>query len=237
MRHIYMIGDSTMQYNDITTYPQTGWGQVLHLFAKKDVLIFDHAKNGRSTKSFIDEGLFDKVYNSLNEGDYVICQFGHNDEKDDPLRHTDKESSYLENLKFFASKVEEKKANIVFATSISRRKFVDGECVDTHLGYPQAMLEWCNKNGYVCIDLNNITLGLYNILGEEKTKAFHMIFNEGEYVNYPLGKEDNSHLRYEGAVMVAQSFVVALAQTNSSLNSFFIDLKKNYEVDEAMLKD
>lgn len=237
MRNIYMIGDSTMQYNNIFTYPQTGWGQVLHLFAKEDVRIYDHAKNGRSSKSFIDEGLFDNVYNKLQEGDYVICQFGHNDEKDDPLRHTDKESSYLKNLEYFRTKCLEKGANIVFATSITRRKFVDGVCVDTHLGYPQSMKKYCLEKGYECIDLNEITLGLYNILGEEETKKFHMIFPKDKYSNYPMGKEDNSHLSYEGAIMVAQSFVVALSQTKSPLNSFFHNLKMDFKVDENMLKD
>ena len=237
MRNIYMIGDSTMQYNDIFTYPQTGWGQVLHLFAKKDVKIYDHAKNGRSSKSFIEEGLFDIVLNNLQKGDYVICQFGHNDEKNDEARHTDKDSTYLENLEYIRRKCIEKQAQIVFATSISRRKFIDGECIDTHLGYPQAMKEFCDKKGYECIDLNKITLEMYNILGEEKTKKFHMIFPKDTFVNYPLGKEDNSHLSYEGAIMVAQSFVVALYETNSSMQDLFLDLKTNYKVDEDMLKD
>lgn len=237
MRNIYMIGDSTMQYNNIFTYPQTGWGQVLHLFAKEDVRIYVHAKNGRSSKSFIDEGLFANVYEKLQPGDYVICQFGHNDEKDDILRHTDKDTTYLENLEFYRQRCLEKGAHIVFATSISRRKFVNGECVDSHLGYPQAMKNYCNEKGYECIDLNQITLGIYNTLGEEETKKFHMIFPKDTHTNYPLGKEDNSHLTYEGAIMVAQSFVVALAQTSSSLNELFYDLKAKFEIDEKMLKD
>lgn len=237
MRNIYMIGDSTMQYNNIFTYPQTGWGQVLHLFAKEDVRIYDYAKNGRSSKSFIDEGLFDKVLDQLKKDDYVICQFGHNDEKEDKLRHTDKNTTYLENLEYIKQKCHKKGANVIFATSISRRKFVDGICIDTHLGYPQAMKEFCDKKGYECIDLNKITLELYNALGEEETKKFHMIFAKDTYSNYPLGKEDNSHLSYDGAIMVAQSFVVALSQTNSSLKDYFYDLKMNYEVDEKMLKD
>ena len=90
MNKIYMMGDSTMQYNNYNSYPQTGWGQVLHLFAHEDVRIIDCAKNGRSTKSFIDEGRFQAILDKLEEGDFVICQFGHNDEKyDDATRFTD----------------------------------------------------------------------------------------------------------------------------------------------------
>ena len=86
---IYMMGDSTMKYNNIFQYPQVGWGQVLHLFAKNECLIEDHAENGRSTKSFIAEGRFDVILSRLTKDDYVIVEFGHNDEKkQDPARYT-----------------------------------------------------------------------------------------------------------------------------------------------------
>lgn len=237
MRKIFMIGDSTMQYNNIFSYPQTGWGQVLHLFAKEDVIIEVHAKNGRSTKSFIEEGRFEEVLKRLNQGDYVICQFGHNDEKEDALRHTDKDTTYIENLKFFVDQTRLKKADIVFATSITRRNFVNGVCIDSHKGYPQAMLKFAKEYQVECIDLNAMTLKLYNELKEEETKKFHMIFKPEVYANYKEGKEDNSHLVYEGAIMVCELFVNALQKTNSSLNEFFLDLNHKEEIDFKMLID
>lgn len=237
MKKIFMIGDSTMQYNSYFTYPQTGWGQGLSLFIKEGYSIENHGKNGRSTKSFIDEGRFDVVLQRLQPGDYVICQFGHNDEKDDPLRGTQKDTAYLENLKYFASKVNEKQATIVFATSISRLKFENGLCVDTHKGYPQAMLEFAKKNNYVCIDLNTLTLDLYNKLGEEKAKNNYMIFPANTYENFIEGKNDTSHLRYEGAVAVAKLFVNGILKTNSPIKECFIDLEVKEEIDYKMLID
>lgn len=238
MNKIYMIGDSTMQYNNIFSYPQTGWGQVLHLFAKNNWLIDDYAKNGRSTKSFIDEGRFDVVLNRLQKGDYVICQFGHNDEKEnDPSRYTTKDGSYLDNLEYFHQEVTKKGAHIVYATSISRRKFQDGKCIDTHKGYPQSMKAWCKKNHYTCVDLNELTLALYNELGEEKTKEFHMIFGPNQYENYMEGKEDNSHLVHKGAVMVAKLFVEDILKGNDPIKECFLDLNQKEEIDERMLKD
>lgn len=238
MSKIYMIGDSTMQYNNIFAYPQTGWGQVLHLFCKNDCLVEVHAKNGRSTKSFIDEGRFDVLLSKLNKGDFVICQFGHNDEKEeDVTRYTQKDTSYIDNLKFFKEKVEQKGAHIVYATSISRRKFVDEICQDTHKGYPQAMLNYCLNNNLTCIDLNKATLDLYNKLGEEETKKFHMIFDKDKYINYPDGKSDNSHLVYEGAIMVARLFVSEILKTKDPIKECFLDLNKKEEIDERMLKD
>ncbi len=238
MKNIYMIGDSTMQYNNFQTYPQVGWGQVLHLFAHEDVTIHDYAKNGRSTKSFIDEGRFDKVLSHLTEGDFVICQFGHNDEKiEDKTRGTYPDTTYIENLKFFYEKVVEKKATFILATSISRRKFIDGVCQDTHKGYPQAMLKFAKEYNILCIDLNQMTLDLYNELGEEETKKFHMIFPAGMYYTYPEGKEDGSHLRFDGAFMVAKLFVEGLFKTNSAMKDLFYAPDSKADIDWAMLID
>lgn len=238
MKHIYMIGDSTMQYNNFQTYPQTGWGQVLGLFAHEDVIIGDYGKNGRSTKSFIDEGRFDVVLKKLEKGDFVICQFGHNDEKsNDPNRYTTPDGTYLENLKYFYDKVTEKGCGFVLATSISRRKFENGVCQDTHKGYPQAMKMFAEKNNIVCIDLNQMTLDLYNKLGEEETKKFHMIFPAGMYANYPEGKDDSSHLRYDGAYAISKLFVEGLFKTDSPLKALFYAPDEKADIDWAMLVD
>lgn len=232
-----MIGDSTMQFNNIFSYPQTGWGQVMPLFTKPGYEIVDLAKNGRSTKSFIDQGRFDEVLKHIKPGDYLICQFGHNDEKDDPARYTDPNSSYIENLKYFATSVIAKGAHPVFATSISRRSFVNGVCEDTHKGYPQAMFKMCKEEGYTCIDLNGLTLDLYNTLGEEETKKFHMIIPKGVYKTYPDGKTDNSHLVFEGAKTICELFVREIYKTDDPIKECFYNLDEKYEIEWEMLID
>lgn len=235
---IYMIGDSTMKFNNFLRYPQTGWGQTLDLFTKPGVLIEDHAENGRSTKSFIDEKRFDVILNKIKPGDYLICQFGHNDEKiQDPLRYTEPYSSYQQNLKYYADMTKKHGAHIVFATSITRHKFIDRVCVNTHGDYPQAMIDFCNKEGYTCIDLNKLTMDLYTKLGEEKTKKFHMIFPPNTYKNYPEGKDDHSHFVYEGALAICELFVNAINKTNDKIKECFIDLQQKEEIDWHMLKD
>ncbi|MDE7018469.1 MAG: GDSL family lipase, partial [Lachnospiraceae bacterium] len=99
MATIFWAGDSTVQYNGIMTYPQTGIGQVLHLFLKPEVKVENHAKNGRSTKSFIDESRLPAIYDKISEGDFFFIQFGHNDEKkEDPDRYTEPFSDYMVNL-------------------------------------------------------------------------------------------------------------------------------------------
>lgn len=235
---IFMIGDSTMKYNNFFRYPQTGWGQVLHLFTKNEWLVEDHAENGRSTKSFIEEGRFDAVLNKMETGDFVICQFGHNDEKiQDPTRYTTPYGTYQENLKYFADKVKERGGHIVYATSITRHKFENGVCINSHEDYPKAMLDFCRENNYTCIDLNQLTMDLYTNLGEEESKKYHMIFPENTYHNYPEGKDDHSHLVYVGALMVCELFVRAIFKTNDPIKKCFLDLAQAEEIDWKMLAD
>ncbi|WP_288180115.1 rhamnogalacturonan acetylesterase, partial [Bacteroides sp. CAG:633] len=122
---IFMIGDSTMADKDLTGgNPERGWGQMLPGFLSEEIRVDNHAVNGRSTKSFIDEGRWDKVLSLLKKGDYVFIQFGHNDEKTDPKRHTDAGGgSFDANLKRFVTEARAKGAIPVLFNSIVRRNF------------------------------------------------------------------------------------------------------------------
>ena len=102
MNKIFWAADSTVQTNDFTKYPQTGIGQVFPLFVKNEYQIVNHAKNGRSTKSFMDEGRLKAIEEQIGAGDFLFIQFGHNDEKkEDPTRFTEPFSTYMENLETF----------------------------------------------------------------------------------------------------------------------------------------
>lgn len=122
---IYMIGDSTMANKVLDGgNPERGWGQMLPGFLTEEIRVENHAVNGRSTRSFIDEGRWDTVLARLKKGDYVFIQFGHNDEKADPKRHTDAGGgSFDENLKRFVNESRERGAIPVLFNSIVRRNF------------------------------------------------------------------------------------------------------------------
>jgi len=200
-----MLGDSTMQFNDCTTYPQTGWGQVAGLFFSRKVAIFNYAKNGRSTKSFIDEKRLAEVEPLLRKGDYVIIQFGHNDEKEDEARRTEPFSTYKENLAQFVSVAKKAGAYPILLSSISRRSFDErGKIKDTHGDYPRAMKAFAQDNGLPFVDMNALTTDFLNNLGETKSRDLFMNFDSGIYDNYPEGKTDNTHLRYQGAFEIAR---------------------------------
>ena len=147
MNKIYLLGDSTCQTNGEDTYPQTGWGQILQDYVTNEYKVINLAKNGRSTKSFIDEGLFDPCKKKLKKGDIVIIQFGHNDEKEDVERHTDPFTSYQDNLNYFIDVALKKGATPILISSIYRRQFIKEHKLvkNTHGLYPKAMKQVAQK--------------------------------------------------------------------------------------------
>lgn len=99
---ILIIGDSTMSVKPEKAYPENGWGMALEKMISPSTELQNHARNGRSTKSFISEGLWEKVFQQISPGDYVIIQFGHNDEKSqDSTRYTIPQITYKEKLSPF----------------------------------------------------------------------------------------------------------------------------------------
>lgn len=121
---IFMIGDSTMANKNLEgKNPERGWGQMLPGFFSEDIRVDNHAVNGRSTKSFIDEGRWEKVRSQIKKGDYVFIQFGHNDEKADPKRHTDAGSTFDDNLRKFVLETRAQGGIPVLFNSIVRRYF------------------------------------------------------------------------------------------------------------------
>lgn len=129
---IFTIGDSTMANKKLEGgNPERGWGQMLSRYFTDDITIDNHAVNGRSSKSFINEGRWDAVLSKIQKGDYVFIQFGHNDEKDDPNRHTDPGTTFDANLKKFVEETRAKGGIPVLFNSIVRRNFgkADGNAV------------------------------------------------------------------------------------------------------------
>lgn len=205
---IFWAGDSTVKYNRIDTYPQTGIGQVLGLYLKPKVQIFDMAENGRSTKSFIDEGRLADIEKELEPGDFFFVQFGHNDEKvDDPLRYTKCYGGFQENLQIYIRAARQRKAYPVLLSPIERRRFDEhgNFMAGTHGQYPEAMHQTAQKEQVPFIDMTEKTGQLLAREGKEKTAGFFMHIKPGEFpgTRYENGLTDDTHLRYEGAVKIA----------------------------------
>ena len=233
---VFMIGDSTMANKDTTGGKQErGWGMVLQQYFDSHVLVDNHAVNGRSTKSFINEGRWDKVLAKIKPGDYVFIQFGHNDEKPQPERHTDPGTTFDDNLRKFVNETRSKGGIPVLFNAVVRRNFalkvqkndddeklrnldakqgnnvLEGATLyDAHGDFRIAPANVAREMGVVFIDANTITHELEQGLGREASKKLHMIFAPGEHPSLPKGRWDNTHYNIYGANQVAVLLIKAV---------------------------
>ncbi len=202
MATVHYIGDSTVARNNIHSYPQTGMSQALSLYLKEAVTVRSYAKNGRSTKSFLDEGRFVAVEAAMEPGDFLFIQFGHNDEKDDPARHTDPDTTFQDNLRLFIRAARRKGAYPVLLTPIARRLFDEQGIFrpGSHGAYPDAMRALAKAENVPLIDLTEMTERFLAQFGDEPSKPLFM---------FP---KDNTHLKPEGAVKMAGFVAEGLRQ-------------------------
>lgn len=212
---IFYAADSTVAQNTVLTYPQSGIGQALPLYLKSDVFVHNYAVNGRSTKSFIDEGRLAAIEREIGKHDFLLIQFGHNDEKsEDKTRYTKPYEEYQSNLEKFIETAKAHGAYPVLITPLSRRRFEEGSNLlpNTHGDYPDAMKQLGDRLDVPVIDLCAMSKELLEKTGEKESRKWFMYFPAGQYPNYPDGKEDNTHLRYEGAIVFAGMVAEGLKQ-------------------------
>lgn len=202
---VYLIGDSTMADKETGAFPETGWGMPFTYFFDNTVTVENHAKNGRSTRTFLEEFRWQPVADKLKAGDYVFIQFGHNDEsKEKTDRYTSPED-YKRNLVKFVREIQARKANPVLLTPVGRRRFdASGSVQETHAAYSPLVIEVANQLNVPLIDLDKRSQALYQQFGKENSKLLFLQLKPGEHPNYPDGKDDNTHFNELGARLIAQ---------------------------------
>lgn len=226
MRHIFWAGDSTVAENKYVTFPQTGIGQAFDRYTREDVVVCNHAVNGRSTKSFIDESRLATIYNEISTGDYLFIQFGHNDEKiKDPARYTDPHSEFITNLGKFVNVARNKKAFPLFITSVERRLFDENGILkpSEHTEYVKGMKEAGEKFDVPVVDLFSMSRDFLIRTGDEASKRYYMNLAPGEAEWAPEGKTDNSHLKYEGAMLYAGMIAKGILSIGEPYSSLIIE--------------
>ena len=247
---IFMIGDSTMANKDISNGKQErGWGMALQCYFDPDYVHIDnHAVNGRSTLSFINEGRWQKVLDKMKPGDYVVIQFGHNDEKAPADRHTDPGSTFDYNLAKFVRETREHGGTPILMNCVVRRNFfvvapendddeklrtqtfkdgvkmVEGDTlVDTHGLYAVAPRDVAQRMNCLFVDANQLTHDLEQGLGTEASKRLHMWFLPGQEPSEPKGKQDNTHYNIYGAHQVARLLADAMCQEVPLLEKYRVE--------------
>jgi len=214
---VWLVGDSTMADKEIKAYPETGWGMPFAYFFDSAVKVVNTAKNGRSTKSFIHEGRWDAVEKGMKEGDYVLIQFGHNDEVPTKGSYTPP-ADFEANLVRFVSEARLKKAVPVLITPVARRKFdASGVVQETHAKYAEIVRRVAREHGAALIDLDKESLELLQKLGPEGSKALFNYLEPGEHPNYPSGRQDDTHFSELGARKMAEIVVNDLKKSGLGL--------------------
>ena len=196
---VHLMGDSTMAEKDLKggTNPERGWGMMFQNFLDGDVRVANYAKNGLSTKSCIDKGIWDKVFAAVRPGDYVFIQFGHNDSKaGDTTRYAAPFGAYQDNLRRFIDGTREKGGTPVLLTPVARRWFKEGGLDrNCHGDYPAAMKQVAGEKGVILLDMTTPTLDWLESIGDEASRAYYMI---------STGKDDNTHTVACGARKITE---------------------------------
>ncbi|WP_430898283.1 MULTISPECIES: rhamnogalacturonan acetylesterase [unclassified Paraflavitalea] len=202
---LFMAGDSTMSIKETKAYPETGWGMPFVYFWDSSVTVVNKAKNGRSTKTFISEGLWKSICDNIKPGDYVFIQFGHNDEAKDKVERYTTPEEYTTNLLKFVNETKAKQGIPVLLTPVSRRRFdKEGKATETHTEYSALVRTLAAKENVLMIDLDKLSMDLYQQFGAENSKWLFLQLQPNEHPNYPEGKNDNTHFNELGARLVAQ---------------------------------
>ncbi len=224
---VFLVGDSTMANKLPADYPETGWGIPFATLFNEAVEVQNHAYNGRSTKSFRNEGRWAKVFDQIKPGDYVFIQFGHNDAKTtDTTRYAEANTDYRKNLTRYIAETRFKGGIPVILSSIQRRKFDStGHFVDQHGDYPKVAKEVAMKEKAMFIDMEAKSRALIEKLGPVASEKIflHLPINTA-YKKYKKGVSDDTHFTFYGASVMANMVAQAIGESTEHLKSF---LKKS----------
>lgn len=244
---IFVIGDSTAaEKSNPAKTPERGWGMVLQGCFDDKIIVDNHAVNGRSSKSFIDEGRWQKVLDKIKPGDYVFIQFGHNDEKPKPDRHTDPGTTFDANLKKYVMETREKGGIPVLFNAVVRRCYYieslkndddeklrntvfDGEekinsdtLIDTHGAYVVAPRNVAKALDVPFVDATKITHDIETSLGIIESRKLHMWYKPGEVASIPQGRKDNTHYNIYGAHIIANALADAVGEQVPALKKHIL---------------
>ena len=213
---VFLCGNSTVV--DQENEPWASWGQMVTRWFDSSVAIANYAESGLSATTFLAQLRLDKILTQLRAGDYVICEFGHNDEKE----HRPGDGawySYTRNLKVFADRVRQQGGNIIFVTPTARRLFnADHKTLAfTHGDYPEAMSTVARREQIPLIELNAMTRTFFTALGEEGSKQALVHYAANTFPDQSTPLADNTHFNPYGAWQVSRMVVMGLKQLQSPL--------------------
>lgn len=212
---LYLCGNSTVV--DQRNEPWASWGQMINRWMDDGVVVINHAQSGLTAGSFLAQHRLDKIMKTLKKGDYVLCEFGHNDQKD----HSSGSGAWYNfsyNLKIFIDNVRSKGAKIIFATPTRRRHFDEkGKIINTHGDFPAAIRAIAKRENVPVIELQEMTKTFFETLGEEKSKKALVHYPANTWPDQEKALADNTHFNPYGAYEVAKMIVMGMKELHLPL--------------------
>ena len=225
---IYLIGDSTVCTQPDSQAPVTGWGTPFAIFFNPTVKVENHAKGGRSTRTFLSEDRWNPIFNKINPGDYVIMQFGHNDEAKEEIykdRYTSP-ADYRKNLTKFIAETRLKGGNPILVTPVSRRRFdKEGNVMETHIEYSAVVMSLAKELNVPVVDLDTKSRALYQSYGAEHSTLLFNVSGPGTNPQFPDGINDNTHFSEYGARLLAELVLAEIKNMHLELESRLVARK------------
>lgn len=225
---IFLCGNSTVV--DQPYEPWASWGQMIPRWFGPEVSISNNAESGLTAASFLGSYRLDKILTMMKKGDYVICEFGHNDQKE-KMAGAGAWYNFSYNLKVFIDKVRAKGGNIIFVTPTQRRRFDDAthsKILETHGDYPDAMRAVAKREGVPVIELHDMTRTFFETLGYENSKKALVHYPANTFPGQDKPLADNTHFNPYGAYEIAKMVVMGMKQLNLPIVKYLRSDWKNF---------
>ena len=223
---LFLCGNSTVV--DQGREPWASWGQMFPRWFNDKVCVANYGESGLTATSFLAQLRLDKILSELKKGDYVFCEFGHNDEKEKgPGRGA--WYHYSVALKTFVDRVRERGGNVIFCTPTQRRSFKkDGTLNNTHGDFPAAMKAVAERENVPYIDLNASTKTLFETMGENGCRNLLVHYPAGTFPWQEKAFADNTHFNPFGAYEISKLIVMGLKELQSPLTQYIVSDWKDF---------
>lgn len=217
---VYLAGDSTV--TDQGQEPWCAWGQMLPRFFGPGAAVANHAESGESLHSFRSERRLDKILETIRAGDYLLIQFGHNDQKEQGVG-VGAFTTYKADLEQFVAQARQHGAIPVLVTSMPRRRFdAQGKIVNTLGDYPEAVCQTAKEQRVPLIDLNAMSKTLFEALGPQETLKAFVHYPAGTFPGQTAALKDDTHFNAYGAYELARCVIEGIRASVPALAKFLL---------------
>ena len=216
---IYLCGNSTVVDQD--EEPWASWGQMLPRFLNEKIAVANYAESGETASTFCSALRFKRILKDLKAGDYVVMEFGHNDQKQ-RFPGAGAYYNFTHTLKTMIDEVRLKGATPILISPTQRRSFRDGRIQETHADCPEAMEMLARREKVTFIDLHSYTRTLFETWGEEASKKGFVHYPANTYPGQDKPLADNTHFNPYGAYEIAKCVLHGFRE-QGVLTGFFRD--------------